>query len=232
MDLNEEVLGLTKRRADMCMGMRTVVCDDNEEVRLRMRSYLQSYGNVEVVAEVDNRDILMSIIQETSPELLMVNWMMNSICLKSLISLVKKINPAIKILFFSADENYHEILECIDSGFFANICMSNELVTKLFNHGERDSIAFTDKLFLKDFSLSNRELEVLKLVASGKSNFQISKELYISLATTKTHIRSILGKLGVVDRTQAAIKAIKFGIEPDMSSVLVRGLFTNVQVQC
>ena len=115
-------------------------------------------------------------------------------------------------------------MECIDSGFFANVCMSNELVTKLFNHGERDSTAFTDKLFLKDFSLSNRELEVLKLVASGKSNFQISKELYISLATTKTHIRSILGKLGVVDRTQAAIKAIKFGIEPDMSSVLVSNM--------
>jgi len=205
----------------MCEEVRTVICDDNEEIRFRMKSYLLSYGNINVVGETLNQDELIVLIQETPVDLVLVNWMMGDICMKSFISLVKKLNPSIKILFFSADENYHEILECIDSGFFANVCLSNDLATKLLTRNERENHGIAENLFLNNFSLSNRELEVLKLLASGRSNHQISQELFISLATTKTHVRNILAKLGVVDRTQAAIKAIKFGIEPDLTPALL-----------
>ena len=204
----------------MCEEVRTVICDDNEEIRFRMKSYLLSYGNIKVIGETLNQDELIVLIQETPVDLVLVNWMMSDICMKSFISLVKKLNPVIKILFFSADENYHEILECIDSGFFANVCLSNELATKLLTRNERENHGIAENLFLNSFSLSNRELDVLKLLASGRSNHQISQELFISLATTKTHVRNILAKLGVVDRTQAAIKAIKFGIEPDLANSL------------
>jgi two-component system NarL family response regulator len=61
-------------------------------------------------------------------------------------------------------------------------------------------------------SLTNRELEVLKLIVSGNSNKDIGTQLSISEATVKTHINSILSKLGVSDRTQAATTAIQRGI--------------------
>lgn len=209
-----------EEKAVMCGKLRTIICDSNEEVRFRVRSYLQAYGKMSVIAEASDQDMLILLSQQYAPDLILVNWMMESLCVKSFISLVKKLNPLVKILFFSADENYQEIVECIDSDFFSNVCLSNELATKLFDRSADDDRVVADNLFLNNFSLSNRELEVLKLLASGRSNGQISKELFISLPTTKTHVRNILGKLGVEDRTQAAIKAIKFGIEPELGNLV------------
>ncbi|MBV9038596.1 MAG: response regulator transcription factor, partial [Acidobacteriaceae bacterium] len=60
--------------------------------------------------------------------------------------------------------------------------------------------------------LTGRELEVLKLIVSGKSNKEIGRDLFISEATVKTHINSLLSKLGVSDRTQAATTALQRGI--------------------
>ena len=60
--------------------------------------------------------------------------------------------------------------------------------------------------------LSNRELEVLKLLVEGCSNQQIANQLVISLATAKTHVRNILNKMSVDDRTQAAVQAMRRGL--------------------
>lgn len=60
--------------------------------------------------------------------------------------------------------------------------------------------------------LSDRELEVLRLIVEGKSNQQIGEKLFVTLATVKTHVRSILNKLSVDDRTQAAVKAMREGL--------------------
>jgi DNA-binding NarL/FixJ family response regulator len=62
------------------------------------------------------------------------------------------------------------------------------------------------------FPLSERELEVLKLIVDGMSNQEIAQKLFVTLATVKTHVRSILNKLSVDDRTQAAVKAMREGI--------------------
>jgi DNA-binding NarL/FixJ family response regulator len=66
-------------------------------------------------------------------------------------------------------------------------------------------------------SLTERELEVLRLLARGQTNRQIAKNLVISTLTVKTHVQHILGKLGVSDRTQAAIRAAELGLSPPSS---------------
>ncbi len=64
--------------------------------------------------------------------------------------------------------------------------------------------------------LSPRDVETLRLIASGKTNRQIAKELMVSLSTVKTHVQRIIKKLGVSDRTQAAVKAVELGlIDPE-----------------
>jgi DNA-binding NarL/FixJ family response regulator len=63
--------------------------------------------------------------------------------------------------------------------------------------------------------LSGRETEILRLIASGKTNRQIAQELMVSLSTVKTHVQRIIKKLGVSDRTQASVKALKLGLLPD-----------------
>lgn len=62
--------------------------------------------------------------------------------------------------------------------------------------------------------LTPREMEVLGRLASGESNRQIAKELYLSLSTVKRHLEHIFPKLGVSDRTQAAVKAVELGLRP------------------
>jgi ATP/maltotriose-dependent transcriptional regulator MalT len=62
--------------------------------------------------------------------------------------------------------------------------------------------------------LSVRETEALRLIASGKTNRQIAKELMVSLSTVKTHVQRIIKKLGVSDRTQASVKALELGLLP------------------
>lgn len=68
------------------------------------------------------------------------------------------------------------------------------------------------KMSIPIIPLSERELEVLKLIVDGKSNQEIGNKLFVTLATVKTHVRSILNKLSVDDRTQAAVKAMRKGI--------------------
>ena len=66
--------------------------------------------------------------------------------------------------------------------------------------------------YIPTIPLSERELEVLKLIVDGKSNQEIAEKLFVTLATVKTHVRSILNKLSVDDRTQAAVKAMREGL--------------------
>ena len=61
-------------------------------------------------------------------------------------------------------------------------------------------------------TLSAREVEVLRLIANGYANKQIARELHVSETTAKTHVSNILGKIGVTDRTQAAIYAVRSGL--------------------
>ena len=72
--------------------------------------------------------------------------------------------------------------------------------------------ATTSAYNIPTIPLSDRELEVLKLIVDGKSNQEIAEKLFITLATVKTHVRSILNKLSVDDRTQAAVKAMREGL--------------------
>ena len=67
-------------------------------------------------------------------------------------------------------------------------------------------------IYIPTVPLSGRELEVLKLIVDGKSNQEIGNKLFVTLATVKTHVRSILNKLSVDDRTQAAVKAMREGL--------------------
>lgn len=88
------------------------------------------------------------------------------------------------------------------------------LVGKEQNQLNNYGIKFERKneINIPNIPLSERELEVLKLIVDGHSNQEIAKKIFVSLATVKTHVRNILNKLSVDDRTQAAVKAMKEGL--------------------
>lgn len=77
---------------------------------------------------------------------------------------------------------------------------------------QKKTIQPSSATYIPTIPLSDRELEVLKLIVEGYSNQQIAEKIFVTLATVKTHVRSILNKLSVDDRTQAAVKAMREGI--------------------
>jgi len=77
---------------------------------------------------------------------------------------------------------------------------------------EIDAIAPEHKQLIETYPLTERELEILELIAAGGSNAEIAAKLYITIGTVKTHVRSILNKLCVNDRTQAAVRALRSGL--------------------
>lgn len=87
---------------------------------------------------------------------------------------------------------------------------SSDLTKGLARADEKKSIK--PEFAIPIVPLSERELEVLKLIVDGKSNQEIADKLFVTLATVKTHVRSILNKLSVDDRTQAAVKAMREGL--------------------
>ncbi|GJD19261.1 two component LuxR family transcriptional regulator [Rivularia sp. IAM M-261] len=89
----------------------------------------------------------------------------------------------------------------LDKGFYG----ANKFISPASNSDE-------DLEFLHMYPLTERELEVLRLIASGFTNAKISKELYITVGTVKSHVRNILNKLCADDRTQAAVNALRYGI--------------------
>jgi DNA-binding NarL/FixJ family response regulator len=82
-----------------------------------------------------------------------------------------------------------------------------QIARRVVNHLNQPTVSVRP-----DIALSEREVEILKLIVDGRSNPEIAETLYISLSTVKTHIRSIMNKLAVDDRVQAAVIALKSGL--------------------
>ena len=115
----------------------------------------------------------------------------------------------------SSVKQLHAAIEAVSQG---DAWLSSQIAEKILrNYCGLSTKDFTSK-FKKDDSLvpiiplSERELEVLQLIVDGKSNQEIADKLFLSLATAKSHVRSILTKLCVDDRTQAAVKAMREGL--------------------
>ena len=136
------------------------------------------------------------------------------------ITQIRRDFPAARILVlttFDGDENIFRALQAGARGDLLKDMFGDELMEAIRGvHAGRTRIPAPIAQRLAERmggpSLTNRELEVLKLIVAGKSNRDIGTELTISEATVKTHINSILSKLGVSDRTQAATTALQRGI--------------------
>ena len=128
--------------------------------------------------------------------------------------------PACRVLIvttFDGDEDIHRAIRAGASGYLLKGLSSAELIRAIeaVHRGQRvmpPEVAsrFRERVLRKD--LSARELEVLRLMVAGRSNKEIAREIGIGEESVKTHSKSLFHKLGVADRTQAAIEAIRHGI--------------------
>ncbi|HET7735170.1 MAG TPA: response regulator transcription factor [Nocardioidaceae bacterium] len=205
--------------------IRVLIADDQGMVRAGLRSLLENEGDISVVAEaVDGLDALAAA-RRTSPDVVLMDIRMPELDgIEATRRLIAE-QPAARILVlttFDLDEYVFDALRAGASGFLLKDAPAEDLVAavRVLSRGDALLAPAVTRRVIESFAqapvpvaapeldaLSPRETEVLRLLARGHSNSEIARELFVSEATTKTHVSSILAKLGLRDRIQAVIYA-------------------------
>lgn len=211
--------------------IRVVIADDQAMVRSGLRALLTGEPDIEVVAEAENGEVAVDAVLAHRPDVVLMDIRMPVLNgLEATRRLVSAGSPA-KVLVlttFDLDEYVFEALRSGASGLLLKDATAEELVraVKTLAGGEalldptvtrRVIDAFVKAPVARPAAdlremLTEREIEVLKLLAGGLSNAEIGSHLYISPATAKTHVSSILTKLQLRDRVQAVVYAYEHGL--------------------
>ncbi len=216
--------------------VKVVIVEDYKLTRVGLRSSLNEFEGIEVIGEAETAENGLQLIKDLRPEVVLMDLGLPGMNGIEATQEVKTFDENIKVVVLTSHERDEEVLASLGSGANA-YCLKdiepNTLVSVIKN--VKQGAAWLDpnvaqvalKLFPKPEStkvlnstgisdartqLTEREMEVLKLLVKGKSNTEIAKDLIVSVHTAKAHVCSILQKLCVDDRVQAAVKAIKENI--------------------
>ncbi|MDA8026254.1 MAG: response regulator transcription factor [Actinomycetota bacterium] len=208
--------------------IRVVICDDQPLIRSGFQMILDADGEIEVVGEASDGYSAVEVVKNQKPDVVLMDVRMPH---RDGISATREITNSKVIILttFSLDEYVVDALRAGASGFLLKDTTPDELIRaiKLVHAGDavlspevtRTVVEMASGRLSKqsaerssEVDLSAREIEVLKLIAAGRSNAEIAGELYLSEATVKSHVSHLLAKLGVRDRVQAVIYAYDNGL--------------------
>ena len=211
--------------------IRVVLVDDQELVRAGFRVLLGASEEIEVVGEAEDGQKAVEIVAQAEPDVVLMDVRMP---LMDGIEATRRIRDSsdTKVLIlttFDLDEYVHEALRAGASGFLLKDARPEELLDaiRVVHAGESLLAPSVTRRLVEEFvrrdpptpaaaatleSLTERELEVLRLVARGLSNTEIADRLVVSHATAKTHVSRILTKLGQRDRAQLVMIAYETGL--------------------
>ncbi|WP_010500051.1 response regulator [Paenibacillus elgii] len=208
--------------------IKVLLVDDHEMVRIGLAAVLSTEDDIEVVGEASGGQEGIRLALEYKPDVVLMDLVMEGmdgiettrrllqqhpeckvIVLTSFID-DEKIYPVIEAGAFSyllKTSRAAEIAQAIRSAVKGQSVLESQVASKLMNRFRAPKQAAQPHE-----ELTEREMEVLRLIAAGKSNQDVADELFIGVKTVKFHVTNILAKLGVEDRTQAAIYAYKNGL--------------------
>jgi DNA-binding NarL/FixJ family response regulator len=220
------------------MTVRVVIADDQTLVRAGFRMILDARDDIEVVGEAEDGAEAIALVTELAPDVVLMDVRMPGV---DGIEATRRIVDAgtvtriILLTTYDIDDYVYAALRAGASGFMLKDVRPTDLAEgiRVVARGDAMLAATVTRRLLDrlvptlpdpgdappDFSvLSEREVEVLRLVASALSNAEIAQRLFLSEATVKTHVSSLLRKLGLRDRVQAAVYAYDVGLVQPRSS--------------
>lgn len=207
--------------------IKVLFVDDHEMVRIGVSSYLSAQPDIEVVAEAENGKVGVKLALELRPDIILMDLVMDEMDGIEATKEIIKQWPEAKIIIvtsFLDDEKVYPALEAGATSYMLKTSKASEIANAVRSTFKGQSVLepeVTGKMMMRmrqkndsplHEQLTNREMEVLLLMAQGKTNQEIGDELFISLKTVKVHVSNILGKLEVQDRTQAVIYAFKHSL--------------------
>ncbi len=216
------------------MTIRLLLVDDQALFREGLRTLLSIWDDLEVVGEAANGQEALETAVALTPDVILMDLRMPVMDGVAATRRLREIQPQSRVIVlttFDDDEHVFDGLRAGAVGYLLKDVSSEKLVEAIRATARGDSFlqpSVAAKV-LAEFSrmnqsqptppsqqlvepLSERELEILRIVAAGASNKEIAQQLFIAEGTVKNHVTNILGKLGVRDRTQAALKARDLGL--------------------
>jgi two-component system NarL family response regulator len=201
-------------------AIKIMVVEDHHVVRQALVALLNGVPGMQVVVETADGGMALALYRKYMPDVVLMDLRLPGMSgVEAIIHIRSQFSQAriIVLTTYDGDEDIHRALDAGARGYLLKGMSGDELMDAIRAvHSGRSRIPaqVAERLAERMVrpALTDRELGVLREIVSGKSNKEIGKELNISEATVKTHINSILGKLGVADRTQAVTAAIQRGI--------------------
>jgi NarL family two-component system response regulator LiaR len=213
----------------MAEPITVLIVDDHQVVRRGVRAFLESQPDIAVVAEAESGEAAVQLAAEHAPDVVLMDLLMPSMDGIATTQQVKRVSPRSQVIVLTSyyqdehifpairagalsyllkDASPQDLIEAIRKACRGEAVLHSRVAARMVQelHGARqDSVNPCS-------TLSERELEVLRLIADGFSNMDIAERLVISEKTVKSHVSNILGKLHLVDRTQAAVFAWREGV--------------------
>ena len=213
----------------MSEPITVMIVDDHEMVRKGAKGYLEVQPEISVVAEAESGEDAVRLAREYIPDVVLMDLVMTGMDGVEATRKVKDISPRTQIIIltsFHEDEHIFPALQAGAISYLLKDVKARELVEAIqrASKGEATLHPRVAARLIKQFSrgepersalfteLTEREVEVLTLIARGFTNQKIAEDLVISIGTVKGHVSNILSKLHLADRTQAAVYAWQEGI--------------------
>jgi NarL family two-component system response regulator LiaR len=213
----------------MTKSISIMIVDDHEVVRNGIRSYLETLPDFEVIGEAGSGEEAIRLVSEHIPDVVLMDLIMPGMDGVETTRRVKQISPRTHVVVLTS---YHEdahIFPALKAGAISYILkdMKMDKLVEALHRAVQGEVTLHPRVAARVLQnirggdgedpqliniLTDRELDVLKLIANGLSNCQIAEKLFISENTVKGHVSNILSKLHLADRTQVAVFAWRKGI--------------------
>jgi DNA-binding NarL/FixJ family response regulator len=210
-----------------------LIVDDHELVREGVRTFLQKQRDITVVGEAASGQEALRLAGELAPDVVLMDLVMPGMDGVETTRRVKQISPSSQVIVLTSFDDDQHIFPAIRAGALSYILkdvgtgeladtvrkaargeavMTSRVAARVMQELRQGSRAAGQASGQFDTDLSEREIEVLRLIAEGCSNTEIAERLVISEHTVKRHVSNILSKLHLADRTQAAVYAWREGV--------------------
>ena len=213
----------------MTEPLTVMIVDDHEMVRHGAAGYLAAQEDIQIVGEAESGEEAVCLAQETVPDVVLMDLVMPGMDGVEATRKIKDLSPRTQIIILTSYHEDEHIFPALQAGAISYLLKdvkAAELVDAIHRaaRGEATLHPRIAERVLKEFraedpdaqrlffALTEREMEVLKLIALGQTNQKIADQLVITVGTVKGHVSNILSKLQLADRTQAAVYAWQEGL--------------------
>ncbi|GLO67859.1 response regulator [Oceanobacillus kimchii] len=204
--------------------IKVLIADDHHVVRRGLVMFLKTQPPIKIVGEASNGQEAIELTQSHKPDIILMDIMMPVMNGIEATRKIRSLFPEVKILMLTSFSEQNHVIPALEagaSGYQLKDIQPDDLINSIISLMDGQTLLHpkvTNHLMPVNSihhpsyrlnTLTNRETEVLKEIAKGKSNKEIAISLFITEKTVKTHINKILSKLDLSDRTQAALFAVK-----------------------